>query len=52
MKKVSECLRHIALGLSENKSVANEKQLIFIHAIINESMPGLNKKKLVYGFIK
>ncbi|KAG8180889.1 hypothetical protein JTE90_018389 [Oedothorax gibbosus] len=46
MKKVTECLRHIAIGLSDNKSVVTEKQLLFIHAIINESMSGLNKKKV------
>ncbi|XP_015925192.1 small subunit processome component 20 homolog [Parasteatoda tepidariorum] len=47
MRKVSECLRHIALGLSENGSLTSKGQLLFIHAIINESIPGLNKKKKI-----
>ncbi|GFR31611.1 small subunit processome component 20 homolog [Trichonephila clavata] len=45
MKKVSECLKHIALGLSKNEGMKDKQMLIFIHAIINESIPGLNKKK-------
>ncbi|GFU14944.1 small subunit processome component 20 homolog [Trichonephila clavipes] len=45
MNKVSECLKHIALGLSKNEGIKDKQTLIFIHAIINESMPGLNKKK-------
>ncbi|KAF8770179.1 Small subunit processome component 20 like protein [Argiope bruennichi] len=45
MKKVSECLKSIAQGLSKNQGVEDKKLLVFIHLIINESMPGLNKKK-------
>lgn len=45
MKKVSECLRHIAVGLSENSGISVEKLLIFIHAIANENISLLNPKK-------
>ncbi|KFM72554.1 Small subunit processome component 20-like protein, partial [Stegodyphus mimosarum] len=44
MKKVIECLRHIALGLSDNNGVSPKGHLIFIHAVINENIPGLNQK--------
>ncbi|CAL1294349.1 unnamed protein product [Larinioides sclopetarius] len=45
MKKVSECLKSIAQGLSKNQSIEDKKLLVFIHLVINESMPGLKKKK-------
>ncbi|GFY40068.1 small subunit processome component 20 homolog [Trichonephila inaurata madagascariensis] len=45
MNKVSECLKHIALGLSKNGGIKDKQMLIFIYGIINESMPSLNKKK-------
>ncbi|XP_054720944.1 small subunit processome component 20 homolog [Uloborus diversus] len=47
LKKVSECLRHIAVGLSENSGVSTKGYLIFTYSIANENIPGLNPKKTV-----
>ncbi|GIY24573.1 small subunit processome component 20 homolog, partial [Caerostris extrusa] len=45
LKKISECLKNIALGLSKNQSIEDKRLFVFIHAVINESIPGLNKKR-------
>lgn len=41
IKKVEDCLNHVALGLSENTGIPVDQRLIFVHGVVSLSIPDL-----------
>lgn len=44
VKKASECLRMIALGLIENKFISTDSLLMFLYGVMSQSIPDLTKE--------
>ena len=43
--KVGECLRHISMGLANNKFIETRQMLIFLYGVVSESIPNLISEK-------